>query len=92
VGETSLPKFIGQAGLVARRSEHANVLSLRFSGLAVLANFESDLVTFSERTALLQSGHVNEHVRSTILRRNEAKSLVIIGALLGAAAMLDLMQ
>ncbi|MBB4343041.1 hypothetical protein GGE56_004430 [Rhizobium leguminosarum] len=39
---------------------------------------EADLVTFSERTALLQSGHVNEHVRSTILWGNEAKSLITV--------------
>jgi len=76
--EASLALFSGQAGLAARRSEHANVLSLRFSGLAVLANFESDLVTFSQGPTLLQGRYVNEHVRSTILRRNEAKSLVVI--------------
>ena len=57
------------------QSEHGDVLGLRLPSLAVLAQLEADLVTFSERAASLQCRHVNEHVRSNISGSNEAKSL-----------------
>jgi hypothetical protein len=60
------------------RSESRDVLSLRFSGLAILANFEADLVAFAERPAALQRRHVNKNVLSATLRGDEAEALVVI--------------
>jgi hypothetical protein len=60
------------------RSDGRDVLSLRFSGLAILSDFEADLVAFAERPAALQRRHVNKNVLPATLRGDEAEALVVI--------------
>lgn len=63
---------------IVHRSKHGYVFRLRFSGLAILTDVVADFVTLFQRTAVLQGRHVNEDVRSAILRRDEAKTLVVV--------------
>lgn len=55
---------------IVHRSKHGYVFRLRFSGLAILTDVVADFVTLFQRTAVLQGRHVNEDVRSAILRRD----------------------
>src|SRR5688572_24626435 len=58
------------------RSENADAFGLRLACLAILANFEANLVAVTQRAALLQGRNVNENVWTAIVRRDEAKALV----------------
>jgi hypothetical protein len=59
-------------------SEYGDVFGLRFSGLAILADLEADLIAFAQRATGLEGRHVNEDIPAATIRRDESKTLVAV--------------
>ena len=68
-----------------RKLKRADVFSLRFSRLSILAEFITYFLAVPEKGSPLQGRYVNEHIGSAVFRRNEAESFVSVEKLYSAS-------
>ncbi len=59
------------------RSENRNVFCLRLASLSILADFESDLIAFAQRSTALKGRDMDEHILPAIVRGDEVEAFVV---------------